>query len=274
MPFENNYTLGRGEIYFARKDPVTGAMGGERYLGNTPSANLTAEEEKLEHFSSDRGIRVKDKVVTLQVNYTGTLEVDNIDYENVALFFLGETENLTIAQTTVASEQVGMTGIGVEKGMFYQLGMTAANPAGAKGVIFPGAAGTLFALTRSGGGGGGALVHGTDYVVNAELGRVEILETSTVIQDGDLLTATYTVAASTRRRVISGSTAVAGSLRYVAYNPEGEQIDYFMPSVTLSPNGDFALKSDEWQVIPFNIDVTKRDADTAAIYGEGRAVTA
>ena len=272
MPFENNYTLGRGELYFARKDPVTGAMGGERYLGNTPAANLTAEEEKLEHFSSDRGIRVKDKVVTLQVNYTGTLEVDNIDYENVALFFLGETENLTIAQTTVASEQVGVTGVGVEKGMFYQLGMTAANPAGAKGVIFHGAAGTLFALTRS--GGGGALVHGTDYVVNAELGRVEILETSTVIQDGDLLTATYTVAASTRRRVISGSTAVTGSLRYVAYNPEGEQIDYFMPSVTLSPNGDFALKSDEWQVIPFNIDVTKRDADTAAIYAEGRAVTA
>ena len=125
MPFENNYTLGRGELYFARKDPVTGAMGGERYLGNTPSANLTAEEEKLEHFSSDRGIRVKDKVVTLQVNYTGTLEVDNIDYENVALFFLGETESLTIAQTTVASEQVGVTGVGVEKAMQCMLGLGA-----------------------------------------------------------------------------------------------------------------------------------------------------
>lgn len=269
MPFENNYTLGRGELYFARKDPVTGAMGGERYLGNTPSANLTAEEEKLEHFSSDRGIRVKDKVVTLQVNYTGTLEVDNIDYENVALFFLGETENLTIAQTTVASEQVGVTGVGVEKGMFYQLGMTAGNPAGAKGIIFPGAAGTAFALKK----GASTLVAGADYVVNAELGRVEILDTSANVTDGDVLTATYTVTASTRRRVISGSTAVSGSLRYVAYNPEGEQIDYFMPSVTLSPNGDFALKSDEWQVIPFNIDVTKRDADTAAIYGEGRAMT-
>ena len=269
MPFENNYTLGRGELYFARKDPVTGAMGGERYLGNTPSANLTAEEEKLEHFSSDRGIRVKDKVVTLQVNYTGTLEVDNIDYENVALFFLGETENLTIAQTTVASEQVGVTGVGVEKGMFYQLGMTAGNPAGAKGIIFPGAAGTAFALTN----GGTALTSGVDFVVNAELGRIEILEDSENVEEGDILTATYTIAASTRRRVISGSTAVSGSLRYVAYNPEGEQIDYFMPSVTLSPNGDFALKSDEWQVIPFNIDVTKRDADTAAIYGEGRAMT-
>lgn len=269
MPFENNYTLGRGELYFARKDPVTGAMGGERYLGNTPSANLTAEEEKLEHFSSDRGIRVKDKVVTFQVNYTGTLEVDNIDYENIALFFLGETENLTIAQTTVASEQVGVTGVGVEKGMFYQLGMTAGNPAGAKGIIFPGEAGTAFALNN----GGTPLTSGVDFVVNAELGRIEILDDSENVEEGDILTATYTIAGSTRHRVISGSTAVSGSLRYVAYNPEGEQIDYFMPSVTLSPNGDFALKSDEWQVIPFNIDVTKRDADTAAIYGEGRAMT-
>ncbi len=270
MPFENNYTLGRGEIYFARKDPITGNLGGERYIGNTPAANLTAEEEKLEHFSSDRGIRIKDKSVTLQVNYTGTLEVDNIDYENVALFFLGETEQLTFAQTTRTGEPVGLPGVGVEKGMFYQLGMSAANPTGAKGIIFPGTAGTAFSLTN----GGTPLVAGTDYVLNAELGRVEILATSTAVEDGDELTATYTIAASTRQRVISGSTAVAGALRYVAYNPEGRQIDYYMPSVSLSPNGDFALKSDEWQVIPFNIDVTKRDADTAAIYAEGRAVTA
>lgn len=269
MAFTNNYTLGRGEIYFARRDPTTGNMGGERYLGNTPAANLTAEEEKLEHFSSDRGIRIKDKTVTLQVNYTGTLEVDNIDYENVALFFLGESEDLTFTQATVTDEQVGITGVGVEKGMFYQLGMTTGNPSGAKGIIYPGETTTTFVLEK----GAATLVHGTDYVLNAELGRIEILEGSATVENGDVLTCTYTIAASTRKRVISGSTAVTGALRYIAYNPEGEQIDYFMPSVTLSPNGDFALKSDEWQVIPFNIDVVKRDADTAAIYGDGRALT-
>jgi len=269
MAHENNYTLGRGEIYFARLDAATGKLGGERYIGNTPSANLTAEEEKLEHFSSDRGIRIKDKSVTLQVNYTGTLEVDNIDYKNVALFFLGSSESLTVAQATITDEPLGGVAVGVEKGMFYQLGITAGNPAGAKGIIYPGASGTLFQLKK----GATVLVHGTDYVLNAALGRVEILETSVTVLEGDLLTATYTVAAQTRNRVISGSTAVKGALRYVAYNPEGKQIDYYMPSVTLSPNGDFALKTDEWQVIPFNIDVTKRDDATPAIIAEDRSIT-
>lgn len=266
MAFENNYTLGRGEVYFARRDPITGLLGGERYIGNTPEFNLTAEEEKLEHFSSDRGIRVKDATVTLQVNYTGTITTDNIDAENVALFFLGENQTLTVAQATVAAEQVGVTGVGVEKGMYYQLGSTPNNPSGARGVIFPGATGTAFALKK----GNVDLVSGVDYIVNGALGRVEILETSVTVQDGDVLVATYTVAASTRERVISGSTAIEGVLRYLAYNPKGKQIDYFMAAATLSPNGDFPLKADEWQSIPFNVEITKKDDQTPAIIADGR----
>ena len=271
MAFTNNYTLGRGEVYFARRDSVTGLLGGERYIGNTPEFNLTAEEEKLEHFSSDKGIRVKDATVTLQVNYTGTINCDNISAENVALFFLGDSSKLTVAATTVTDEQVGVTGLGVEKGMFYQLGVTAASPSGSRGIVFPGTGATAFSLKIQ---GGATLVAGTDYVVNGPLGRIEILDTSVTVTDGDVLLASYTVSASTRTQVISGSTAIEGTLRYVAYNPKGEQIDYFMPMATLSPNGDFPLKSDEWQVIPFNVEVTKKDDDTAAIYGDGRAVSA
>ena len=271
MPFENIYTLGRGEVYFALRNPVTGQLGGERYLGNTPEFNLTAEEEKLDHFSSDRGIRVKDASVTLQVDYTGTLIVDNIDIRNVALFFLGTSETLTVAQATVTGEQIGFTGVGVERGMYYQLGATNANPSGARAIIYPGAAGTAFALTKQ--GGGAAPVVNVDYVVNAALGRIEILDNAPNIANGDILLATYTVAASTRDRILSGSTAIEGQLRYVAFNPRGKQVDLLMPAATLSPNGDFPLKSDEWQQIPFNIEVTKRNDATPAIIGDLRAVT-
>lgn len=268
MAFENNYTLGRGEIYFARRDP-NGRLGGERYLGNTPEFNTNFESETLDHFSSDRGIREKDASVILQINRTGSLITDNISPANVALFFFGSEAALTIAQATVADEQVGITDIGVEKGMFYQLGATPNNPSGARGLIYPGSAGTAFALKK----GASTLVAGTDYVVNAELGRVEILEGSSTVQDGDVLTATYTVAASTRSRIISGSSPVEGALRFIAQNPTGKNIDYYMPSVKLSPNGDYALKSDEWQQIPFNVEILKPEG-SEAVYADGRAVVA
>lgn len=267
MAFENNYTLGRGEIYFARRD-AQGRLGGERYLGNTPEFNTNFESETLDHFSSDRGIREKDASVILQINRTGSLITDNVSPPNVALFFFGSEEALTIAQATVTDEQVGVTGIGVEKGMFYQLGSTAANPSGARGLIYPGTAGTAFALKK----GATTLVAGVDYVVNAQLGRVEILETSPTVQDGDMLAVTYTVAASTRTRIISGSSPIEGALRFVAHNPTGKNIDYFMPSVKLSPNGDYALKSDEWQQIPFNVEILKPEG-MEAVYADDRPLT-
>jgi hypothetical protein len=264
MAFKNNYTLGRGEIYFARLDPVTGIYGGERYIGNTSEVNLSAAEEKLDHFSSDRGIRVKDATVSLQVDYTGTLSCDNINVQNVGLFFLGSSESLTIAQSTVTDEPVS----DVEVGMFYQLGMTASNISGARAIVYPGVSATLFVVKK----GATTLLHGTDYTLNAELGRIEILEGGAIV-DGDDLLVTYTVAASTRSRVISGTTAIKGALRYISYNPEGDQRDFYAPYVTLSPNGDFPLKSDEWQTIPFNIEITKRDDDTDAIVWDDRATT-
>lgn len=271
MAFQNNYTLGRGKVRFARRDPVTGELGPYRYIGNTPEFNLTAEEEKLEHFSSDFGVRVKDATVTLQVNYTGTVVCDNVDPENIALFFLGDSAPLTVAQTTITAEQVGFTGIGVEVGMFYQLGVTTVAKTGAKGIIYPGAAGTAFALKIQ--GESGSLSHGTDYTLDPATGMIEILEDGAV-SNGDILKATYTIAAGTRTQIISGATAIEGAIKYESVNPRGAQIDYTMLAVTLSPNGDFALKSDEWQQIPFNVDVTKRDDATPAVIGETRVVTA
>lgn len=267
MAFENNYTLGRGELYFARRDAATGLLGGFRYIGNTPEVNLTAEEEKLEHFSSDKGIRVKDATVSLQVNYTGTVSCDNVDADNVALFFLGTSEQLTVAQSTVTGERIN----DVEKGMFYQLGLGGASISGARNVIYPGAGGTAFTVAKVG-TPNVPLVHGTDYVLNAALGRVELLDTATAITNGDDMVITYTVAASTRTRVISGSTAIQGALQYIAYNPEGKDRDFLSLSVTLSPNGDFPLKADEWQVIPFNLDITKLNDATPAIVWDERAV--
>lgn len=269
MAIENNYTLGRGELYFARRDPTTGLLKGERYLGNTPEFNLTFESEDLEHFSSDRGIKELDKSVILQITRSGSLITDNINPENVALFFFGSTDALTVAQTTVTDELIAATTGGIEIGMFYQLGMTPNNPTGARKVIYPGASGTAFAAKK----GSTALVAGTDFVFNAEKGRVEFLEGGAVAEGDTTVKVTYTTSASTKSRIISGSSPVDGALRFIAFNPVGDNIDYYLPNVSLSPNGDYALKGDEWQQIPFNIKVLK-GANTEALYAEGTAVTA
>lgn len=268
MPFENNYTLGRGRIYFARRD-ANGRLGGERYLGNTPEFSTNFESETLDHYSSDRGIREKDASVILQINRTGSLVTDNISPENVALFFFGEEEALTVAEASVVDEPVGVPGIGVEKGMFYQLGVTAQNPSGARGIISPGSGPTTFSLVVDDGDQGVNLVLGEDYQIDPLLGRIEILSGSTVVQDGDELLASYTVGASTRTRIISGSSPIEGALRFVSVNPTGRNIDYYMPSVKLSPNGDYALKSDEWQQIPFNVEILKPE-NQEAVYADER----
>lgn len=266
MPFENNYTLGRGEVYFDPFIPGTQTPSkSERYLGNTPEFNITFDSENLDHFSSDRGIREKDRSVILQINRTGSLITDNVSPANLALFFFGSLSALSVAAVSVSAEQVGVTGTGVQKGMFYQLGQDATRPTGHRGIIFPGAGPTAFALTT----GATPLVAGVDFVLNPALGRIELLDTGTVVTNGSVLTANYSVAASTRTRVISGSAPIKGALRYIAYNPEGQDFDYYMPSVSLSPNGDYALKAEEWQQIPFNVEILK-PAGGESVYIDGR----
>jgi hypothetical protein len=49
-------------------------------------------------------------------------------------------------------------------------------------------------------------------------------------------------------------------------------MDYLMPYVRLSPNGDFALKSDEWQQLSLNVEILKL-ADYERIYVDGRPYT-
>jgi hypothetical protein len=263
---ENNYVLGKGEVYFGRFGANVTEHTGERYIGNTPELNATIESEKLEHKSSDRGISETDKTVILEVSRSATMICDNIDRENLALFFFGTADVLTVAQTTVTDEQLGE----VRTGHHYQLGETLQNPSGARGIIYPGVVGpplTTFLLKK----GATTLVHGTDYLLEAELGRVEILRGGAVI-DGDELTATYTISPHNRDVVISGSTSVEGSLRLIARNPAGKQTDVYMPYVSISPNGDFALKTDEWQQLSFNIDVLKK-GNLEAYYLDGRPYT-
>lgn len=259
MASSNNYTLGRGEIYFARFRPGTQIPEGERYLGNTPSFNLTAEQETLDHYSSDNGVKVKDESVILQQDFMGSLTTDNIVPDNIALLFLGESITATATAATGETDSFE----NVIPGRVYQLGTTDETPTGVRMV-------ENVTVTATG-DTPPTLTAGVDYVVDETLARITIMEGGAIVT-GMGLDVTYDVAASTRERVISRTDQVQGALRYVAKNAAGENIDYFMAWVKFMPNGDFALKGDEWQEIPFNVEILKK-GPLEAIYADGRPYT-
>lgn len=261
MSETRNYTLGRGEVYFAPFMPGTQEPGPERYLGNTPDLSWTAEIENLDHYSSDRGIREKDESVPLQVDRSGSVITDNIAMENLALFWFGSTDLVTVTAATGATETLSA----VVTGSTYQLGMSDAAPAGMKML-----SNVTATLTPAGGGTAVPLVIGTDFTVDLELGRLVFVPGGSVTGSGDeSVEVEYDVAAQTFPRVISGSKPIEGALRFIAYNPVGKNIDYYLPWVKITPDGDYALKGDDWQQMTLALEILKKQ-NREAVYADGR----
>lgn len=251
-----DYTLGKGKVNLAA---ITGGVkGGERYVGNSTVLNLNITSEELEHISSDEGINQVDDSVTTQITRSGTLTLDNINEENLALFLLGEVSDFTQDGNPVTSESLGQP----EPGLSYQLGETTANPQGVRDV-------TAVTVTIDPGGTATSAVLDTDYTLDAELGRITILEGGAIDGQTDV-EVDYTPAANTRKRIVTGASAsIEVALRFISTNPRGPKRDIYIPKVTLSPEGDWALKGDDWQTLSFNLSIGKNTGQ-AAIYIDGR----
>lgn len=258
MAETQNYTLGRGKVYFSRFKPNTRVPAGFKHIGNTPEFSLTIEAENLDHFSSDEGIREKDDSVPLEVTRTGSLTTDSIRRENIAYFFFGTSE--TVAQSAVASAPESFTS--VSPGTSLKVGITNNNLTGYFGI-------TVTTVTSD--PAGTTYVLGTDYTVTGDMGMINILEDGAILEGDDIIV-TYAVEAKSRDRIVSGSEPVEGAMMYEAKNPKGRQYSYFLPYVKVTPNGDYNLKGDEWQTLPLSIEVLKPE-NGEAIYVDGTPFT-
>lgn len=235
-----NQTLGRGRIYFKK----TGDSG-YRYIGNTPAFGLSVTSDTLKHFSSDTGVKVQDKEIVISTEYAGSLTTDNVNHENLAMMFLGTSATVAVASATGAS----VTFNDVVLGNVFDLGKR-----NVSNVVITGK--TL----------------GTDYTVDAVNGLLTIPETSTIVAGSDV-TVTFDNAAYSYDRTVSAGTAVEGSLMFIANNPEGDDIDYRIPDVKMMPNGELAIKAEEWQQLPFNLVISAPDDGSPTITMNGRPYT-
>lgn len=171
--------------------------------------------------------------------------------------------NATAASTQVASTLAGFV-VTVEA-------LASGTGGNAIALVETGTGMTVSGATLAGGATSGAVYTlGTDYDVNLDMGMITILE-GAAIEAGDDIEITGSQRAASRDRVISGTEAIEGAMMYVANNPKGKNFDYYMGYINIRPNGDYALKGDEWQQIPFNLDINKPRA-AAAILMDGRPV--
>lgn len=253
-----NTVLGRGKLFFDRFLDGTDTNTGERYLGNTPSFGLSVETQELEHYSSEEGLRVKDLSVTLQIDYSASFVTDNIDLDNVAMFFFGSKAVTT--QGALSAQQDDLT---VLQGMYYQLGMSQTNPVGLRNLTITAVAGS---------GGTPTYIEGTDYIKDDAKGRIYIVPGGGIADD-TAVEVTYDVGAHTHDLVVSGSDLIYGALRFESHNGVGEQKDFYMPKIALRPNGEYSLKGEDWQQFGFNVEILKKTVGAFTyenIYADGR----
>lgn len=270
MPnYEPNYVVGRGRLYFNLfKKGSNTPVSGELYFGNTPELTLTADTETLDHYSSESGLRNLDASVLLEYTQGGNFTTDEINADNLALFFLGDKTVVTQTQMTDRKETITL----VQKGRYYQLGTDDITPTGVRNIdnfqIVVADAGTSIST----GSGDISTIPGTsalpddNYEIDLATGRLYIEPDASAIGSGKTAAVQYDVNAQARTTVIGKANMIYGALRFISDNPVGTQKDYFFPKVSLQPDGDYALKGDDWQVMGFTFRAMKLNSVTERAY--------
>lgn len=247
-PQTDDYNLGRGKFYFSLLNS-SGLPNEWRDLGNAPEFTITVETEKLKHQSSREGLKLTDKEVVVTQEIQLSVSLDELNFENLALFFSGETSsrfnqggsaitgnsNITVTKQGVWLDlyegAAGQPTSDILSKRIYDIGVVTIDPAG----------------------GGSALVENTDFEVDSELGRIFVIEGGDMVAGSyDLDLALNASAADTVHTVKAlTQSAVEGALKFVGENPADADrwVEYNFHKVALSAEGDLAGISDEWGTV-------------------------
>lgn len=246
-PSTDNYSLGKGVVFFNEKDMATGLYKGERDLGNAPAFAFNIALEKLEHFSSRGGLKAKDKEIISQITPGLTFTLDEINAENLAMLSLAEVTTVTqTASPTVVDEPHV-----AHPGKRIKLAKRAVSSVSVTGV-----------------GGTPVYINGQDFKIDTtmkddKIGRIYIMTTAEggSIAEGTNLLVDYAAAAVTYTKIAAfKNTQVEGKLRFVSANPVGGQMELEVWRVSLTPAGDTSLIGDDWSSLGFSGEVLKDES--------------
>lgn len=175
--------LGSGRLYVDRK--VGNVYKGLKYLGNATKFELKENSEKKERVSKDRanyGSALNTVYVKKPADVMITL--DDIDRDNLALVFLGDSSAVTVTGATVTDEVV----------------------TGYQGMILKTAQRKISSVVLTHSTGTPTYVLNTDYqIVDADLGLIKII--GSTITDGQSLKIDYTYGGMASSKVAGGTNS-------------------------------------------------------------------
>jgi hypothetical protein len=132
--------------------------------------------------------------------------------------------------------------------------VTAGTWANTLGIARSGTHPSLSASALASGTNGGTIPSAGNWTVDETMGRLYIEEDSNIAND-DILVVSYDVETHTEETLTADDLLVEGALRYIADNPEGDDRDFFIPRVKLSPTGDLPMKGDTWLSVTMTFEV-------------------
>jgi len=153
------YTLGRGVLLLN-----TGS--GFEEFGNVTDFTVSVATEKLEHYSTASGIKVKDAEIVKSLDYAVKFEVDELRKETLEKFMLGSTTTQTQTASSVTDEAIN----GVKQGFWYKLAHFKVSYV----VVTDSAGSTTYQ-------------DGVDYQVDTEAGAIYIIPGGNIPDGSDIL---------------------------------------------------------------------------------------
>jgi hypothetical protein len=244
-------TVGSGRLFFAELD-TNGNPKGYKYLGDSEGFSISASTEQVESWSGDGPVAERMISKTVAVEYTFDLVLNEVSEQNFGLFLLGSAGSR--AQAAETGEEFE---IEVVQGEYYQIGATAANPAGVKEI-------TAVVVTD---GASTTYVLGTDYELDAATGTIYIIKGGGIASGApETIEVECNIPA---KSYLKADTSDQGrpnvAIRYIEDTNEGIERDLFMINVDLRPEGSVEFKSrDTHQQIPLaGVALVGRDGSPA-----------
>lgn len=155
------YYYGQGRIFLAERDATTGIPGAYRWVGDVSAFTIKLAVEKVEHKESYSGQRALVRSFPIGKSATIDMTLHQVDTDNLSLTLNGTTTSTTSGTVTAEALPADLV-VGQQ--------VSLANP-GVSSVVITDSTGTPLTLTA-----------GTDYTVDADFGRITILNLGSYVQ--------------------------------------------------------------------------------------------